>query len=264
MSHIRGLKTKDYLVREIILIKKEDNGLSAKEVREELIKRHPGSKSVPKERAIYKIIERNRGKIVPDKLDKPWTMGSCLEYDISADVVVPIQRQLLLRGLFLTIRRARWYSKLHPILCPLLEEHFSGQSVRNQTRLFQIASYYTRTEQIAKINGEDYPDTQALDKTFLIDQDFSIKASRRIWDSLYRSVLEKPSKEMEEKASEFKGEEMTEDEERLFNRFTKIEGDLEKELIFIEENPNIEPLVEDKMAFNLRRNIKISTKEGAK
>ena len=68
----------------------------------------------------------------PSSLDNPWSLGSCLEKGISADVIVPIQRQCLHYGRFLTTRRARWYSVLHPVLFPLLERAYPEQEEENQ------------------------------------------------------------------------------------------------------------------------------------
>jgi len=200
-------------------------------------------------------------------LDNPWSLGDCLKYDILVDVVIPIQQQLLPYGRFLTIRRARWYSKLHAVLSPLLEKAYPQQPSQNQLRLYQIASYYTRMEQIAEISGKAYLDTRALDNTFFYNQDFSFKTSRRMWEGLYRQIPEKPK--VTEKASALKAEqilnkEMTENEARLLNKFIKLqcayeadEGNLEKADIFVEENPDVQPLAEKWMALTLQRDIKI-------
>lgn len=196
-------------------------------------------------------------------IDRLWTIGACIKEDILVDVVVPIQRQLLSYGRFLTIRRARWYSKLHAVFSPLLEKAYPGQPDRNQIRLYQIASYYTRMEQIAEISGEAYPDTRALDTTYIINQDFSFKTSFRMWEGLYLQIPE--SKVMDEKASALKAEqnlskEMTERQARLLNEFVKLEadGDSEKAGALVEKNPDIQPFVEKWMAFSLRRDIQIS------
>lgn len=276
MINRRGPKTKENLVNEIILFKKGDNRLTARDIRDELLGLHPGSKSIPKERAIYKILERNKDKILPSDLDNPWSLGSCLKYDISVDAVLPIQRQLLPYGRFLTIRRARWYSKLHAVLSPLLEKAYPQQPSQNQIRLHQIASFYTRTEQIAEINGEAYPDTRALDNTFICNQDFSFKTSLRMWKGLYSQIPEKSSKVTDKKASALKaeqilGEQMTESQARLLNKFTKLlcayeaDDDLEKAITLVKANPDIQPLAERWMALSLRRDIRISReKDGEK
>lgn len=267
----RGPKTKSHLVNEIIILKKGDNKLSAKDIRGQLLGLHPGSKSIPKERAIYKILERNKEKTLPNDLDNPWSLGSCLEYDISAGIVIPIQRQLLQYSRFLTIRRARWYSVLQPVLLPLIDEAYPEQESDNQWLLFQIASFYTRVEQITEINGEDYPDTQALDNAFIFNQGFSTETIIRMWESLYRQIPEKPSKVTAEKASALKAEqvlaeEMTKDEGRLLNEFIELEaaGDLEKAITLQKANPDIQPFVKKWMALGLRRDIKIGKKEGEK
>lgn len=272
MNNKRGVKTKDHLVAEIILLKKGNNRLAARDIRDLLLGSHPGSKSIPKERAIYKILERNKDKTLPSDLDTPWSLGSCLKYDISVDVVAPIQRQLLTFGRFLTIRRARWYSKLHAVLFPLLEKAYPKQVNQNQIRLHQISSFYTRMEQIAEIDGEVYPDTRALDNTFIFDQDFSIRTILRMWKGLYRQIPKKLSKLTDDKASALKAEQVlggqiTKSEARLLSKFIKLlcayEDDdyLEKAIIFVEENPDIQPSVEKWMALSLRRDIRISSEK---
>jgi hypothetical protein len=274
MKNRRGLKTKENLVTEIILLKKGNNRYTASGIRDELLRLHPGSKSIPKERAIYKILERNKDKTIPSDLDSPWSLGSCLKYGISPEVVIFIQQQLLrYPGRFLTIRRARWYSKLHPLLFPLLEKAYPEQASQNQIRLFQIASFNTRMEQISEINGEDYPDTRALDNTFIFTQDFSHETIKRIWNELYRNIKRTPSKVMREKTSELKieqviGGELTKDEAKLFDKYLELDADEsnpEKAINFVKDHPEIQPFVEKWMAFSLRRDIRISSqKEGEK
>ncbi len=274
MNTTRGLKTKESLVNEIILLKKGNNRLTAGDIRGELLGCHPGSKSIPKERAIYKILERNKGKTIPSDLDTPWSLGSCLKYDISADAVIPIQRQLLpYEGRFLTIRRTRWYSILHPVIFPLLEKEYPEQLDENQWRLYQIASYYTRAEQIAEIRGEDYPDTQFLDNKFIFEQDFSFKTNYRLWNHMYKQIPEKPAKVTPLasglNAEQILAKQITADEARLLNEFINMQcdyeaddEDLEKAIILVEENPGIQPVAEKWMALNLRRDIRIIKKEG--
>jgi len=203
-------------------------------------------------------------------LDEPWTIGCCLKYDISPSVVIPIQSHLLQYGRFLTIRRARWYSMLHTILSPLLEKAYPGQLDRALWRFYQIASYYTRIEQVAEINGEDYPNTQLLDNTFILDQDFSPETFSRISNNLYYQGPEKPTKLADQKASAQKAEqvlagEMTKSEAKLLNEFIELDAtDLEKAITLQKANPDIQPFIDKWRALSLRRDIKISKKDGAK
>lgn len=207
---------------------------------------------------------------VKNPLDAPWAIGCCIKYGISPDVVIPFQRQWLSYGRFLTIRRARLYSMLHPILCPLLEKAFPGQSDRNQIRLYQIASFYTRMEQIAEMNGEDYPDTRELDERFIFNQDFSPEAFSLIFANLYYQSG-KSSKAKGERPSALKAEqilagEMTDGEVELLNEYIEFfsTGDFEKANTFYKSNPNIQPFIEKWRVLNLRRDITISKKEGEK
>ena len=229
----------------------------------------------------YRFTERTylniKNRLLPNlgekPMDRPWTIGCCIKYDISPDVIVPHQQQLLTLNRFLTIRRARWYSKLHPVIFPLLEKAYPQQPSQNQLRLHQISSFYTRMEQIAEISGEDYPDTRVLDDMFIFNQDFSFRISLRIWQGLYRQVSERPYKLTDQKASTLKAEqiltkEITEGEAKLLNKFIKLlcayktdESNLGKALMLVEDNPNIQPLVEKWMALSLRRDIRPGEEE---
>jgi len=256
----RGLKTKEYLVNEILLLKKGDNRLTAKAIREKLVGLHPNSKSIPKERAIYKILERNKDKTISSELDNRWSAGSCLKYGISLEIVLSIHRLLLQSNRFLTIRRARWYSALHPILFPLLEATYPGQLEENQIRLFQISSYYSRAEQITEIDGDDTPDTSDMDNTFFINQDFSLEASLRIWGGLYSQTPEKPTKADDAKPIEqILGDELTAREVKLLDKFIELcaSDNFEKAAALADKN-KIVSLAERWLALSLRRDIKIN------
>jgi len=256
----RGLKTKDYLVNEILLLKKGDNRLTAKDIREKLVELHPNSKSIPKERAIYKILERNKDKTISSELDNRWSVGSCLKYDISLDIVLSVHRQILPYDRFLTIRRARWYSTLYPILFPLLESTYPGQLEENRLRLFQITSYYSRAEQIAEIDGNDSPDTSDLDNTFLINHEFTLLASLNAWDSLYSQTPKKPTKVDDAKPIEqILSDELTAREVKLLDKFIELfaSNNFDKAAELASKN-NIVPLAERWLALSLRRDIKVN------
>ena len=238
---------------------------------------HKVDNLVPGLSTVQKCLKKNKANWPkPSPLDNPWSLGSCLGKDISVDVIVPIQQQLLNYGRYLTIRRARWYSMLHPVLFPLLEKAYPGQLDQNQIRLHQIASFYTRIEQIAEISRETYLDTRVLDNTFIFNQDFSPETSIRLWMDLYLHIPALPSKVTDspppgEKAEQILGKNVAAEDVKLLNEFIENMnayeagvGDLEKAISLVHENPNIQPLVEKWMALSLRRDIKISPKEGVK
>ncbi|MFC1907213.1 hypothetical protein ACFLW8_03910 [Chloroflexota bacterium] len=217
----------------------------------------------PGESAFIKRVTKLRkeiNEIPPSKLDAPWSLGSCLEEDISAEVVIPIQHFLSTYGRHLTIRRARWYSMLHPLLLPVLEKSNPGQPKQNLLRLFQISSYYTRLEQIAITKGEPYPDTRYLDDIFLFRQDFSFVTNLRVWEAIYMRTPPERAKELPSpgKIEHLLSESITEHEAGLLNKFIDllcIQDNLSEAIRLAEENPEIQPLVEEWLPLGLRRDI---------
>ena len=127
---------KDEVAQYLIDHPKATGRVLKKEV-EKSFKRKMGRSFKYTERTYQNI--KNKMDSTSRELDNPWSLGSCLKDgikdDIAADTVLPIQQQLLPYGLFLTIRRARWYSLLHPLLLPLLEKAYPGQTSQNQIRL---------------------------------------------------------------------------------------------------------------------------------
>jgi len=213
------------------------------------------------------VTKLSKAKESLPELDNTWSLGSCLEYDIALDVVMPLQRQLLPCGRFLTIRRARWYSKLYPALSPLLDKYYPGQVSQNQLRLMQIASFYTRAEQIAEINGKAYPDTRTLDNVFIFNQDVSFETTLRAWLEGYLGASEKPTPLVEDVSIERILGKTTDAEIKLLNKFIGLlasydagEADIEKLLAFTKDNPNMQPLIEKWLVLSLRRDIQISVK----
>jgi len=255
---------------EIIEAALEDENISRKDLALILENRY-GDKT-PSLDTLERMISQARNH-PPSSLDNPWSLGSCLEKGISADVIVPIQRQCLHYGRFLTTRRARWYSVLHPVLFPLLERAYPEQEEENQIRLLQIASFYTHAEQIAKSKKECYPDTRGLDNTFIFSQDISFSASLREWGELYLRMPEKPAKvKVPEffvsrlKAEEILAKEVGAGEGKLLNKFIGLvcDGDLEKAIALVEKRPGLQPLAEKWLALSLRRDIRITRKDGEK
>ena len=74
-------------------------------------------------------------KLLPDwrkhyNPDSPWSLGA---YTPQADIqpLLSLQRQLTKHGRYLTIRRARWYAVLYPVLLPLLEQTYPSDLTQN-------------------------------------------------------------------------------------------------------------------------------------
>lgn len=180
---LRGPNTKKDIKDDILLLKKNDveGKLSAKDIREKLLKIHPGSKYIPKERAIYNIIQKNKEKVIFDPIDSPWSIGSCEKYNIPADIIPTLIEHEQVGQPKFTIRQARWFARLKPVVYEMsaakrpLEDCLSGlaqtglvriPAPHNDSRLALLAiiTYqYAAQEQLSELEGEQYPDTSGLD-----------------------------------------------------------------------------------------------------
>jgi len=175
---LRGPKTKKDIRTDILLLKKNDvdGKLSAKDIREKLLKIHPGSKYIPKERAIYNIIQKNREKVKVDPIDSPWSIGSCEKYNIPADIISSLIEYEQVGGPKLTNRQAKWFAKLKPVVFEMsaakrpLEGWLSGLTQTaaphkdSRLDLLAIIAYqYAAHEQIAELEGDKHQDTSDLD-----------------------------------------------------------------------------------------------------
>ncbi len=183
-KRIRGPNTKEYIKDDILLLKKNDvdGKLSAKAIRERLKKMHPGSKYIPKERAIYNIIQKNKEKLEFNPIDSPWSIGSCEKYNIPADIIPTLIELEQLGKTKFTIRQARWFARLKPVVFEMsaakrpLEDVLSGLALitvpHNDSRLalLTIITYqYAGHEQYSELGGEQYLDTSHLDFTIFTE-----------------------------------------------------------------------------------------------
>jgi hypothetical protein len=126
-SKVRGPNTPEEIKYDILLLKKADfnDKLTAKVIRTILVKLHPKSKNIPKERAISNIIQKNRDNIEFEPKDYPWTIGSCDEYNIPGDFIpILIQMQSVAKALDrdISIRQAKWIVRLYPSVCGLIDK----------------------------------------------------------------------------------------------------------------------------------------------
>ena len=250
----RGLKTKVNIRDEIIRLKKEKPWISAAETRTELVANHPGAKAIPKERAIYKIWERNKEKIVPSVLDKPWSLGSNYN-DLPIEglkQVISIQKKMLQHDRFLTNRRARWIAILSVLLAPI-----------DDLDLLQIASFYTRLEQLSEIN--DIPlDTRDLDATFLINRDMLKASIIQKWVEVYYPQINEDTKRTKRLESITKPLKlnMSDKKRAVFNKFADFlmqsvtdESKRDDLMSFVIEHPEIQEQAVEWLALNTRRDI---------
>jgi hypothetical protein len=178
----RGPTTKKDIKDDILLLKKNDveGKLSAKGIREQLLKIHPGSKYIPKERAIYNIIQKNKEKVIFDPIDSPWCIGSCEKYNIPADIVPDLIEWEQVGQPKFTNRHAKWFARLKPVVFEMsaakrpLEHCLAGLPTTGPMRfpaphddsrfylLAIIAAQYAAREQIRELEGKQ-PDTSDMD-----------------------------------------------------------------------------------------------------
>jgi hypothetical protein len=87
---------------------------------------------------------------------------------------------LLKTGHYLTIRRALWIVKLLPLL---KEKDAKGIDL---TKLYIIASIYSRREQLSEIDKKPYADTSDLDKIFILNKDvLQSQTILKVWNNEY-------------------------------------------------------------------------------
>jgi hypothetical protein len=179
-KRLRGPTTKKYIKDEILVLKKNDGDgkLSAKDIRKELLKTHPGSKYIPKERAIYNIIQKNRDKVIFEPLDAPWSIGSCEKYNIPADIIVLLVEYEQSGQPKFTIRQARWFARLKPLVYEMSAtkrplENVLSRLQKNPAYLFDshlallaiVAREYSWLEELSQVGGVPYFDTSEIDFT---------------------------------------------------------------------------------------------------
>jgi hypothetical protein len=191
---LRGPKTKPDIITDILLLKKNDvdGKLSAKDIREKLLKIYKGSKKyIPKERAIYNIIKKNKDKVIISPLDSPWSIGCCEKYNIPADIIPTLIEYEQVGQPKFTIRQARWFARLKPVVYEMsaakrpLEDSLAGLSIvttegdkigvpapHNDLRLALlaiIAYQYAAEEQVSELESEQYADTSDSDFTIFTE-----------------------------------------------------------------------------------------------
>ena len=127
------------------------------------------------------IQELRRALKEDSPMDKVWTVGACLQYDISPDVI-PTLATHKAAGLGVTIRQARWLSTLHPVLDLIVGEEFPNlERMIRAEYVVEITEQYARLEQIAQMMGKPYADTAALDDRYFVRKDFSAKSMSDGW-----------------------------------------------------------------------------------
>lgn len=190
-------------------------------------------------------------------VDKAWSLGVTKGENLAPDLLktlASIQREMAKVGRFLTIRRAQWIAKLHPIL-----------KVPDELTLLQIASFYCRRDQLADKTRKAYADTRVLDDTFIIKQDVSFEAILRQWIDtfLYTGgpVTESDAAEAKRNTERIL-DDLTPKQDSLLKQFVSLLAlaardydEREKVIAFAKEHPAITPLALRWLAFSVRRDI---------
>jgi len=115
-------------------------------------------------------------------LDKPWSIGSCIEYDIPADMIPVLIKIQQLRELItqkaqlgqITIRQARWFARLYPSVQRLTKKHYQdivSAYLKLLWAALQEVPQYERKDQISKsveIKKPEMSDFEAVELLLLV------------------------------------------------------------------------------------------------
>ena len=159
-----------------------------------------GGDVLPRKRSVQFIIKNNQPEIdkrmaerKTDPLDDPWTIGSCLEYNISLDT---LPKLLSIKNVFsspnekwpeiiLSNRVARWINLFWNRLFEMVQQEPDESDLQFMVRKLETVSMvgmnYALREQIAQTTGKRFPDTSDLDTTYFVDGNLSDKAIRDGW-----------------------------------------------------------------------------------
>lgn len=212
---------------------------------------------VPSLETLMKKISKARSH-VDDKLDGPWSVGSCPRYNISHEYIsdlIRLQKLMMKKSAYLTTRRARWLSFLYPVL----------RNKASDLGLLQISAFYSRKEQLAEINGLGSANTFELDKVFLTgDEPVAFGVILQEWIKVYFPHIEKNKQRNRETETKDKRPlilgTLTTEVNELLEQFQEIltssktnkekQSDLED---FMKEHPELESKLEEWLVFSTRR-----------
>lgn len=141
---------------------------------------------LPSEDAIIKRITRIRKELKnrPDSLlDTPWSIVACEQYGIPiSEVPIILEYWRVMECISkkrncdmsnrLSIRRARWIARLHPLVNDTLNTKFTDNRKLYIGHLSRLADIYARREELSEMTGKPL-NTRDLDARFLRDQDIS-------------------------------------------------------------------------------------------
>jgi len=130
----------------------------------------------------------------PSELERPWSIGTCSQYNIPADIVPLLikVRQSRIREMKdidlpprkLTIRQARWFARLQPVVEALVKTVYPFDVDKTLRYLEEVVAFYEEKEQVSEILNEQYPDTSKLDEMLFVNEDLSFDTLNEAWWSL--------------------------------------------------------------------------------
>jgi hypothetical protein len=212
----------------------------------------------PTYETMIKKISRARAN-VDGTLDGKWSFGSCIKHNIPHEYIkdlVQHQNMMLERGDYLTIRRARWLSKLYPVLKGKVSDYM----------LLQIAAFYSRKEQIAEIDGLSFANTLDLDKEFITNPNISFSSTivpefMKVYFPFIRKEEKQKSNIQLEDKIKLIFKELPPAKAALIDEFknlllsSKTNKDKQADVeAFLKENPELEPEIQQLLLFSTRDN----------
>ena len=176
--------------RRIVFTERTYQNLKSSGVDGTLLKKTPEARGDTFTERTYQNIKTEMD-LTSNELDSLWYIGACLKYQIPSDIVpilIEEQRRLLenrdrpiiadtrpVSRRILTIRQARWFALLQPLIVPLAKEQYPDNPLRQHACLAIYARWYAHTERISELMKQPYPDTSHID-TLLLNGDLSEEA----------------------------------------------------------------------------------------
>ena len=186
----------------------------------------------PTEDTLARMISGARNQ-QPSELERPWSVGACSQYNIPADIVPVLikvkqsrareMKDLDLPVIKLTIREARWFARLRPIVEALTKMRYPFDVEESLRYLQYVVTLYAEKEQVSEILNEQYPDTSKLDEILLVNEDLSHEALDEAWWILRSDEQRKDIVKVLEWSRKSK---ISETETRLGRHLTDSEADL--------------------------------------
>ena len=132
-----------------------------------------------------KIKQFRKPTVQENRLDQPWSIADCFEYDISGDIILLLTRLKSISGdTEITIRRAKWTNLLFSAIDKIVSDLFPGNIEQQEIRHNRIPREYALREKFCEITGREF-NTTDLDTLFFVYSDVGEEAMRSArWDNV--------------------------------------------------------------------------------